>query len=237
MRRPWAAAAVLALAQAYVLLADRLPSVTPVDLSLLVAGLCGSAAIYACLGVTAPAWDVPVQLAVVTVGGLVVVAVLAVADVGAAATPVEAVAYGALGAWLAGGLVSPAAALGVPLFVAVVDVISTFAGGLSEHIADSGPPKGGDPLTLELPDWHTGLSGGRLGVSDAVFAGVFLLFARRLGLRPRATVAGLWVGTLVAIGLAVALDHAIPALPFMALGFYAVNADRLPGMVEAARRG
>jgi hypothetical protein len=237
MRKPWAALAVVAVAQAYVLVADRLPAIEPVDLSLLVAGLCGSAAIYACLAATAPAWDVPVQLAVLTVGGLAVAVVLALADVGAAATPIEAIAYGALGAWLAGGLVSPGLALGLPVFVAVVDVISTLAGGLSEHIANSDRPKGGDLLTLELPEWHTGLSGGRLGVSDVVFAGVFLLFARRVGLRPRATVLGMWAGTMAAITLAVLLDHAVPALPFIAAGYFAANADRLPGVLEAARRG
>jgi len=237
MGRPWASLAVVAVAQAYFLVADRLPAIEPVDLSLLVAGLCGSAAIFACLAATAPAWDAPRPLAILTVGGLAVAVVLAVADVGAAATPVEAIAFGALGATLAAGLVSPAMALGLPVFVAVVDVLSTVAGGLSEHVANAGPPKGGDLLTLELPDWHSGLSGGRLGLSDAVFAGAFLLLARRVGFRPRATVLGMWLGTLAAITLAVLTGHAVPALPFIAAGYFAANADRLPGLFEAARRG
>ena len=49
----------------------------------------------------------------------------------------------------------------------------------------------------------------------------------RFGLRRAATIAGLLLGLLAALVLSVALDTAIPALPFVAAGYLLPNADRL----------
>jgi hypothetical protein len=86
-----------------------------------------------------------------------------------------------------------------------------------------------------MPDWGNGLPAGRLGISDAVLAGVFLVYARRFGLRPWATAVGLWLATVTAFALRVWLDRAIPVLPLMAVAFFAVNADRLRPLLAAAR--
>jgi hypothetical protein len=227
----------LAAAQAYVLLAPELPVITPVDTSVFIACSCGTVAIYLCIAVTIPVSDVPPLLWLVALGGFLLVAALNVANAGAAATPVEAVAYAAGGAIFAIGLLAPSLAIVLPLFVAGVDLISTFAGGPSELLANAGQTQPGDPLSLELPDWGTGLPAGRVGISDAVFAGVFLVYARRYGLRPRATAAAMALATIGATALRIWQDHAIPVLPLMAGAYFLVNLDRLPALIRAASQG
>jgi hypothetical protein len=236
VRGPAAVLALVALAQAYVLAAPALPTVTPVDLSIVLACTVGAAAIFVCAAAVVPVSDVPPLLWLTTLGAFLLVAGLNVAGVGAAATPIEAVAYAAFGAIFAVGLLAPSLALALPIFVSVIDVISTFAGGPSELLANAGQTQPGDPLSLEMPDWGTDLPAGRLGISDAVFAGVFLVYARRFGLRPRATAVALWVATVVAIVLKVWLDTAVPVLPLLTVAYFLVNLDRLPALVRLASR-
>jgi hypothetical protein len=236
VRGPAAVLALVALAQAYVLAAPELPTITPVDLSIVVACTVGAAAIFLCIAAVVPVSDVPPLLWLTALGAFLLVAGLNVADVGAAATPIEALAYAAFGAIFAVGLLAPSLALALPIFVSVIDVVSTFAGGPSELLANAGQTQPGDPLSLEMPDWGTGLPAGRLGISDAVFAGVFLVYARRFGLRPRATAVALWVATVVAIVLKVWLDQAVPVLPLLTVAYFLVNLDRLPALVRLASR-
>jgi hypothetical protein len=220
-----------------VLLAPQLPVITPVDTSVFLACSCGIVAIYLCIAVIVPLADLPPLLWLVALGAFLLVAALNVANAGAAATPIEAIAYAAAGGIFAIGLLAPSLALILPVFVAGIDLISTFAGGPSELLANAGQTQPGDPLSLELPDWGTGLPAGRLGISDAVFAGVFLVFARRYGLRPRATAIAMALATIGATALRIWQDHAIPVLPLMAGAYFLVNADRLPALVRAASRG
>jgi len=236
VRGPAAVLALVALAQAYVLAAPELPTITPVDLSIVVACTAGAAAIFICVAAIVPVSDVAPLLWLTTLGAFLLVAALNVADVGAAATPVEAIAYAAFGAIFAAGLLAPSLALALPVFVSVIDLVSTFAGGPSELLANAGQTQPGDPLSLEMPDWGTGLPAGRLGISDAVFAGVFLVYARRFGLRPRATAVALWLATVVAIVLKVWLDQAVPVLPLLTAAYFLVNLDRLPALVRLASR-
>jgi hypothetical protein len=236
VRGPAAVLVLVAAAQAYVLAAPDLPVITPVDLSIVVACTIGAAAIFVCIAAVAPISDVPPLLWLTALGAFLLVAGLNVADVGAAATPIEAIAYAAVGAIFAVGLLAPSLALALPIFVSVIDVISTFAGGPSELLANAGQTQPGDPLSLEMPDWGTGLPAGRLGISDAVFAGVFLVYARRFGLRPRATAVALWGATVVAIVLKVWLDAAVPVLPLLTAAYLLVNVDRLPALVRLASR-
>jgi hypothetical protein len=236
VRGPAAVLALVALAQAYVLAAPELPVITPVDLSIVVACTVGAAAIFLCVWVAVPLSDVPPLLWLTAIGSFLLVAGLNVADVGAAATPVEALAYAAFGGIFAVGLLAPSLALALPVFVSVIDVISTFAGGPSELLANAGQTQPGDPLSLEMPDWGTGLPAGRMGISDAVFAGVFLVYARRFGLRPRATAVALWLATVVAIVLKVWLDAAVPVLPLLTVAYFLVNADRIPALIRMAGR-
>jgi hypothetical protein len=237
VRRPAAVLAILAAAQAYILLAPSLPVIgDDGDLALLVSASLGTATVLAVAACIAPVSDVPALTVVVALGAGVLVAALNAAHVGASATPVEAAAYAAAGAVFAVGLLTPALAVTLPVFVAIVDVASTTLGGPSEMLAH-GETRLGDPLSLAFPDWGTGLPAGRLGISDAVFAGVFLTYARRYGLRPVATAAAMWVGTVAAIVLQLAVDSPMPVLPFMAAGYFAANIDRLPALLRHASAG
>jgi hypothetical protein len=219
-----------------VLAAPELPVILPVDLSIVVACTCGAAAIFACIFAIVPLSDVPPLLVLAAIGGFMLVFGLNVADLGAAATPIEAIAFAAAGALFAVGLLAPSLALALPIFVSAIDVISTFAGGPSELLANAGQTQPGDPLSLEMPDWGTGLPAGRLGISDAVFAGVFLVYARRFGLRVRATAIALWLATVVAIVLKVWLDAAVPVLPLLTAAYLLVNADHIPRLARLANQ-
>lgn len=234
VRGPAAVLGLLAGAQAYVLLAPSFPVISDVDTSIVVACAVGAAVIFTCIACVIPVSDSPPLLMLLTLGAGLLVAGFNVADLGAAATPVEACAYAAFGAVFAVGLLAPSLALALPVFVAGIDVISTFAGGPSEVLANAGQTQPGDPLSLEMPDWGNGLPAGRLGISDAVFAGVFLVYARRYGLRERATAVALWAATVLAIVLKVWLDRAIPVLPLLAGAYFLVNVDRLPALARAA---
>jgi hypothetical protein len=221
-------------AQLYFLLAPSLPVIANVDVSICVAFAVGAAFTYALIAGIVPVSDSPPLLWLLTAGALLLMAAFDVADFGAAATPIEAIAYAAFGAVFAVGLLAPSLAVALPIFVAGIDVVSTFAGGPSETLGNAGITQRGDPLSLEMPDWGTHLPAGRIGISDAVFAGVFLLYARRYGLRPRATAVGLWVAAVVAIVLKIWLDRAIPLLPLSAAAYFLVNLDRMPALLRAA---
>jgi hypothetical protein len=134
------------------------------------------------------------------------------------------------------GLLTPALAVTLPVFVALIDAVSTTLGGPSELLAQ-GQTRLGDPLSLAFPDWGTGLPAGRLGISDAVFAGVFLVYARRFGLRPVATAVALWLGAVAAVAMRLWLDTPIPVLPLMAVGYFLANLDRLGALVRQASAG
>jgi hypothetical protein len=235
VRGPAALLGLLA-AQAYVLLAPSLPVIADVDTSILVASAVGSAFVFLCVACITPVSDVPPLLVLLAAGAFGLVAGLNVADVGAGATPIEAIAYSAFGGLFAIGLLAPSLALALPVFVAGIDVVSTYAGGPSELLANAGQTQPGDPLSLELPDWGNGLPAGRLGISDAVFAGVFLVFARRFGLRMWATAFAMWVATVGAIVLKIEFDRAVPVLPLLAAAYFLANADRLPALLRAANR-
>lgn len=236
VRGPAALLGLLA-AQAYVLLAPSLPVIADVDTSILVASAVGSAFVFLCIACITPVSDVPPLLVLLAAGAFGLVAGLNVADVGAGATPIESIAYAAFGGLFALGLLAPSLALALPVFVAGIDVVSTYAGGPSELLANAGQTQSGDPLSLELPDWGNGLPAGRLGISDAVFAGVFLVFARRFGLRMWATAFAMWVATVCAIVLKIEFDRAVPVLPLLAAAYFLANADRLPALLRAASRG
>jgi hypothetical protein len=124
-------------------------------------------------------------------------------------------------------------ALAVPVFVAVVDIWSVAAGPTSRLVQSTGDPV--DVLSFDLPAWGGG-SAGRLGLTDAVFLGMFAGWAWRFGLRRRATLAGLGLGLLAALVLSLAFDEPIPALPLVAAGYLLPNADRLVAQVRRMRR-
>ena len=121
----------------------------------------------------------------------------------------------------------PVFALGVPLFVAAVDVLSV-ALGPPARMLDDGTTRV-DALSFDLPAWGNAGSAGHLGFSDAFFLSLFAAWAWRLGLRRGATIAGMLLGLVGALALGVALDRAIPALSLLAAGYLLPNAGRCGG--------
>ena len=105
--------------------------------------------------------------------------------------------------------------------MAGIDIAQARAGGSGRARSRCRRRKPGDALTLELPDWGTGLAAARLGAPDVVFLGAFAAYARRLGLRERAAEVGMLIGLLAAAASEVLLDSELPTIALMA--------RRLPG--------
>jgi hypothetical protein len=231
------AAAVLApygAALAYLLLAPSLPTIHGAQAAGIVAGALGALLLAACAIAAVPAGDSRVLLALALVGGFLIVGGLDAANAGAAAGMPEAFLYGLVGAAFAAALDTPALALALPLFAAVVDAATVFGGGPTA--LSQAAPSRGDPLTLDLPAWGGG-SVGHLGIVDLVFLGAFAAYARRHGLRRGAAGAGMALGLAAAFAVQVAAGRAIPALPFVAAGMLLPNADRLGALFRRAAHG
>jgi hypothetical protein len=214
-------------AGAYFLAAPALPALPAGDVTVLVAGSIGLLLVAVCTLCVLPAYEMLIPPLLVALGaGLLVAALNADANgVGAGANVVEALLAGAGGLLFARWLAVPAIALAVALFVAAVDVLSVALGPASRML-DDGTARV-DALSFDLPAWGGAGSAGHLGLSDAFFLSLFAAWAWRFGLRRGATIAGMLLGLVGALGLSVALDRAIPALPLLAAGYLLPNADRL----------
>jgi hypothetical protein len=224
VRGPAAVLAAVALAAAYFLAVSALPALHPEKTSLVVAGVVGALGLAVSSLAVVPLVDTPLLIPVFIVGAGLIVAALDTARVGAGASVPEAVLYGSVGVGFAALLDAPALALVLPIFVGAIDAVSVFAG--PAKLLTHGMTQRGDPLSLELPEWHTRMAAGRIGVSDMVFVAVFAAYARRFGLRQRAAAVGMALGLCAAVVVHVELDRAIPALPFVGAGFLIPNLDR-----------
>lgn len=215
------AAAALVVAQVAYLLAPVLPGI-PAEPAATVAILlvCGVV-----LALAVPLGDIPALLVPALVGGAVVVVALEVAGADAAATPAEALTWGAAGAAFAIVFATPALVVALPLFVGLVAL--AFAGDPGTVTAAPG-----DALTLTLPAWGGGDPAGRLAAADVVFLGAFAVLIRRYALREAATTAGLATALLVAV-----LLGGVPTLTLLAAGALVPNADRLADLVRHERGG
>jgi hypothetical protein len=236
VRGPAAVLGALAGALTYFLAAPLLPEIHDEKISLFVAGAVGVAWVVLCVMTVIPAADSPFAFALVVPGAALIVGALSAADVGAGASPIEAVLFGSIGAVFAVALETASLALALPVFVAVIDAASVFGGGPSSKLA-SGETKPGDPLTLQFPDIGNGLSAGRMGIADVVFFAVFTVFARHLDLRRRATPIAMFAGLLGTFAAHVWWDRALPAIPAMAAAYFLVNLDRLPALFRRASEG
>jgi hypothetical protein len=236
VRGPAAVLTGLGAALAYFLAAPALPALRSADLAALVAGTAGLIALVLCTAAVVPAVESRFSLAVGFLGAVLIVAALSVARVGAGATPFEAVLYGCIGVGFAAVLDSPALALALPVFVAAVDAVSVAGGGPGGLLVRASADDG-DPLTLELPAWGGGLPAARVSAADVIFLAAFAAYAQRFGLRPRATIAGMLAGFVVALVLGVLLDRDVPALPLVALGYLLPNGDRLGALFRRPQEG
>ena len=226
VRGPAALLAVVGAALAYVLVAPELPQLHPPELSALVACTIGLTLVVAIVaGLTALA-DAPLALFPAVLGAGLLVAALDANDAGAAATPFEVVLLGCLGIAFAVIFDVPALAVALPLFLAAIDIVQAIGGG-STGLFTLSTSKPGDVLTLELPDWGTGLAAARLNATDVLFLGAFAAYARRLGLRERAAEVGMLLGLLIAAASEVLFDTQLPTIALMAAGYLLPNLDRI----------
>ena len=239
-RRPGAVTLALAVplaALAYFLAAPLLPALPTGDATVLVAGSVGLLFVAASTLALVPAYQTLIGPLLIVLGAGLLVAALNVDDaggVGAGANVVEALLASAVGLLLARWLEGPVIAVAVALFVAAVDVWSVTSGPSSRMLAEGTDRV--DPLSFDLPAWGDAGSAGHLGLSDAVFVSMFAAWAWRYGFRRTTTIAAMVAGLLAALGLSVALNTAIPALPFIAAGFLLPNLDRVVALLSAARR-
>jgi hypothetical protein len=225
VRGPAALLAVVGAALAYFLVAPELPQLHPPELSALVACTVGLTFVVAIVAGLAAMADAPVTLFPAVVGAGLLVAALEASDAGAAATPFEAILLCSLGIAFAVVFDAPALAVALPLFLAVIDIVQAQSGG-SAGLFTLSTSKPGDVLTLELPDWGTGLAAARLSAPDVVFLGAFAAYARRLGLRERAAEVGMLLGLLAAVASEVLFESELPTIALMAVGYLAPNVDR-----------
>jgi hypothetical protein len=229
VRGPAALLAVVGAALAYVLVAPELPQLHPPELSALVASAIGLTFVVAIVAGMAAMADSPFTLLPAVLGAGLLVAALDANRVAAAATPFEVVLFSCLGIAFAVVFDAPALAVALPLFLAAIDIGQALGGGSAGLFALS-TSKPGDVLTLDLPDWGTGLAAARLSATDVVFLGAFAAYARRLGLRERAAEVGMLVGLLVAVASEVLLDTQLPTIALMAAGYLVPNIDRLAAL-------
>jgi len=231
VRGPAALLAVVGATLAYVLVAPELPQLHPPELSALVACTVGLTLVVAIVAGLAAMADAPLTLYPAVIGAGLLVAALDANDVGAAATPFEAILLCSLGIAFAVVFDAPALAVALPLFLAVIDIVQAQGSG-SAGLFTLSTSKPGDALTLELPDWGTGLAAARLSAPDVVFLGAFAAYARRLGLRERAAEVGMLLGLLAAVASEVLLETELPTIALMAVGYLAPNVDRVGALLS-----
>ena len=236
VRGPAALLAVVGAALAYFLAAPHLPQLHPPELSALVACGVGLTFVVAIVAGLVAVADAPLALVPALAGAGLLVAALDANDAAAAATPFEAVLFGCLGVAFAVAFDTPALAIALPLFVAVIDIVQARSGGSAGLFALT-TSRPGDALTLELPDWGTGLAAARMSVPDIVFLAAFAAYARRLGMRERGAEFGMLVALLAAVASEVLLDSELPTVALIAVGYLIPNVDRIGSLFARAREG
>ena len=223
------------LALAYFLAAPALPALPDGDVTTIVAGGIGLLMVAVSTLAIVPAAETLFGPLLIAAGAGLVVGALnadAVHGVGAGANVAEALLAGAIGLLFARWLATPVIAVAVPIFVAAIDIWSV-ASGPSSQLLDTGTDRV-DPLSFDMPAWGDLGSAGHLGLSDALFLSMFAAWAWRYGLRRGPTIIGLTIGLLASLGLGLALDRAIPALPLLAAGYLLPNLDRIPALLRHA---
>ncbi|HEV3000556.1 MAG TPA: hypothetical protein VGW75_07445 [Solirubrobacteraceae bacterium] len=219
-------AAALLVAVAWFLAVGELGAVSG-EAGRYVAGCAGALSCALAALALLPGRDEPLGVAVLGAGAAFLAAVLAAQDVGAAANPVEALAGAAAGLLFAWAFASPVAVVALPLVVAGVDLASVLTGP-AEPLRGSGAA---DVLTLDLPLLGGGGSAARLGVLDMTFLALFAAWSVRYRLRPRVAIPLMALALCGSVALGIALDRAMPALPFLAAGLLLPAAGRLRGLL------
>jgi hypothetical protein len=233
VRGPASLLAATVVALTYFLVAGELPSLGSGDDAVLVAGLIGVGLVGAIVLslVAAAGEEMAFPIALLFLGAFILVAAMDAADAGSSVSAFEAVAAGSFGVLLGRWLAAPIVALAIPIFVAIVDAWSV-ASGPSSRLSEGGA-RGSAELSFDIPSWGGAPgAGSRLGLVDAIFLAMFMVWAQRFGLRPRATAIGMLCGLFAAVVLSVVLDRAVPALPLIAIGYWIPNLDRLNDLLR-----
>ena len=236
VRGPAAVLIVAAAAWIYFLIPKLLPAIHDDETSRMVAGAVAAALIVVVAAGVATLSDAAFVVPLVLLGAALVAGVMNAAGVGAAATVPETVVYACIGILFAVWLEVPALVLAIPVFVAGIEIIGILSGGATHGVAH-GALRGGDPLSLELPDWHNGLSAARLGVADIVFVGIYSTYARRFGLRFVAGAIGMAVALALGLVLSIEQNNALPELAFLGAGFLLPNIDRIMALFRLIPEG
>jgi hypothetical protein len=236
VRGPAALLGLLGANLAYFLLAPELPQLHPPELSALVGCGVGIALVVALVSALVAVADAPFALVPALLGAGLLVAALDAGDAAASATPFEAILFACVGIAFAVIFDTPALAIALPLFVAVIDIVQAHNGG-SAGLFTLSTSKPGDALTLELPDWGTGLVAARLSAVDVVFLAAFAAYARRLRMRERAAELGMLLGLFAAAACEILLDSELPTVALLAVGYLAPNVDRIGSLFARAGEG
>ena len=141
------------------------------------------------------------------------------------ATPLKALAAIAIGWALARLVATPRQLAALALLAATVDTVSVIAGPTRTVVDEA--PEAFERIALHLPPWD---AQALLGPVDVAFLALFVAGAARVGLRTGATAVAAATGLVIAAGAALGTGAGLPAIPFMAAGLLAVNADRLAGL-------
>ena len=205
-------------------LAGELP-----DAGRLISACTAALAVGGCALVAVGGREDPLGIGVFGLGAALLTAALAAAGVGTLANPAEALFAAAAGVLFAWAFAAPAALAALPVLVAAIDAVAVLTGP-AEPL---GSAKEVDVLTFVLPIWGGEGAAAHLPVLDATFLAMFAAWALRFGLHPRRAVALMLSGLVLGTGLGVALDRAVPALPFVAVGFLAAHPRRLAWLVRS----
>ena len=233
MVRGLAALLGLAASTAYFLLVGELPEVDG-DLGRYLAGCTGAVMVALAALSLLPGRDEPIGLMLLGFGAVLLATALAGQEVGAAATPVEALFASSVGLLFALAFGTPAAVVALPVLVAGIDAAAVISGP-REALADFDPV---DVLTFDLPAWGgERASITRLGLLDAAFLAMFAAWSLRYALRPRLAIPLMVAGLACAVALAIALDRSVPALPFLAVAFLLPAVDRIPRLLRGGGEG
>ncbi len=221
----------------YFLAAPALPALSPGDVTVLVAGGIGVLFVASTTLSLLPARETLIGPLLIILGTGLLVAALNLdgeEGVGAGANVAEALLASAVGLLLARLFAVPMSAVAVPLFAALVDIVSVWTGPTARMLEDGDDRV--DPLSFDFPAWGGTGSAGHLGLSDALFLAMFASWGERYGFRRKLTLTGMVLGLLASVALSVALDETIPALPLIAAGYLLPNLDRIGRLLRHAEQ-
>ena len=157
--------------------------------------------------------------------GFLVLLALCVADLG------RILAAALVGVSLARYVTSVGTVLIIVVAAIAADVFSVFAGPTEALVREGSPLL--DFLLLIFPTFGSPL-GFALGLSDFIFLALFAAAARFLDLRYAATLLVVCSAAFLAVTAGLLLARPLPALPFIAIAFVAINADLI--VASLARR-